>query len=112
MPAAELCDRPVTVEQVWGRPAITVWQNLGIDGFTVQGEYPIQVKRRDNVPRHVVDSFETAVERYGAARGLLIAFGFTKDAMDEAARVQESEGADIELITTAELLSRLSGTKD
>jgi hypothetical protein len=75
MPAAELCDRPVTVEQVWGRPAITVWQNLGIDGFTVQGEYPIQVKRRDNVPRHVVDSFETAVERYGAARGLLIAFG-------------------------------------
>src|ERR671933_2007102 len=22
MPAAELCDRPVTVEQVWGRPAI------------------------------------------------------------------------------------------
>jgi hypothetical protein len=52
------------------------------------------------------------VERYGAARGLLIAFGFTKDAMDEAARVQESEGADIELITTAELLSRLSGTKD
>src|SRR5699024_5270639 len=23
MPAAELCDRPVTVEQVWGRPAVT-----------------------------------------------------------------------------------------
>ena len=22
MPAAELCDRPVTVEQVWGRPAV------------------------------------------------------------------------------------------
>lgn len=23
MPAAELCDRPVTIEQVWGRPAVT-----------------------------------------------------------------------------------------
>jgi hypothetical protein len=22
MPAAELCDRPVTIEQVWGRPAV------------------------------------------------------------------------------------------
>jgi AraC-like DNA-binding protein len=27
MPAAELCDRPVTIEQVWGRPAIAELQD-------------------------------------------------------------------------------------
>lgn len=27
MPAAELCDRPVTLEQVWGRPAVAELQD-------------------------------------------------------------------------------------
>ena len=36
MPAAELCDRPVTVEQVWGRPAIAELRPAGHGGRTAR----------------------------------------------------------------------------
>ena len=41
MPAAELCDRPVTVEQVWGRPAIPIdWGDLaGGAGYFDQAHF-------------------------------------------------------------------------
>ncbi|MGH8866700.1 MAG: hypothetical protein ACRDYU_01740, partial [Actinomycetes bacterium] len=56
MPAAELCDRPVTVEQVWGRPAIAELR----DPFT--GLTPtryIEVRRRflREHPGHALDGW-------------------------------------------------------
>ena len=81
-------------------------QQLGIDGFTVDGAHPVQVKRRDNIQRDVVDGFETAIGRQGADRGFLVAFSFTRGAKEEATR-STATGRGIELVTTAELLAGL-----
>jgi len=78
--------------------------DMGIDGFTPIEQLPIQVKRSSKVGRPVVDSFETAVERYDAKKGYIVAFSFTKGAYEEAARVEAAKGLEIELITAKELL--------
>jgi DNA modification methylase len=78
--------------------------DMGIDGFSFLDRLPIQVKRSTGVGRNVVDNFETAVERYGADKGYIVAFSFTKGAYDETARVEEDKGLKIELVTVNELL--------
>ncbi len=78
--------------------------DMGIDGFSFLERAPIQIKRSDRVGRPVVDTFETAVERYGARKGYIVAFSFTRGARDEAARVENAKGLEIELVTVRELL--------
>lgn len=82
--------------------------DMGIDGFSFLDHMPIQIKRSTGVGRNVVDNFETAVERYGANRGYIVAFSFTKNAYDEAARVEEDKGLEIELVTVDDLLKGTS----
>ena len=57
----------------------------GIDGY-LDG-IGLQIKRSKKVGRQVVDMFETALKRAGYSQGWIIAFSFTKDAIEEAARV-------------------------
>lgn len=78
--------------------------DMGIDGFSFLEHAPIQVKRSDRVGRNVVDNFETAVERYGADKGYVVAFSFTRGAVEEVARVKAAKGLDIELVTVQDLL--------
>jgi DNA modification methylase len=78
--------------------------DMGIDGFSFLERAPIQIKRSDRVTRPVVDSFETAVERHGANKGYIVAFGFTRGAHEEAARVENIKGLEIELVTVKDLL--------
>lgn len=78
--------------------------DMGIDGFTPIEQLPIQVKRSSRVGRPVVDTFETAVERYDAKKGYIVAFSFTKGAYEEAARVETAKGLEIKLVTAKELL--------
>ncbi len=78
--------------------------DMGIDGFSFLDRLPIQIKRSERVGRPVVDNFETAVERYGAEKGYIVAFSFTKGAYDEAARVEAAKGLRVELVTVRELL--------
>ena len=78
--------------------------DMGIDGFSFLERAPIQVKRSDRVGRPVVDNFETAVERYGASRGYIVAFSFTRGARDEVARAKTAMGLEIELVTVEELV--------
>lgn len=77
---------------------------MGIDGYTFLSHDPIQVKRSDKVGRNVVDNFETAVKRDGSRAGWVVAFSFTKDAREEAARARWHEGLDIHLVTVDDLL--------
>lgn len=70
---------------------------FGIDGFSFMEKLPIQVKQQDHVGRPVVDGFETAIQRYGAHKGYIIAFSFTSGAYKEAARIR-AEGLEIALI--------------
>lgn len=78
--------------------------DLGIDGYSFMERHPIQVKQSERVGRNAVDNFETAVERDGKEVGYLVAFSFTKDAYDEAARSREVGKTAIHLVRVADLL--------
>lgn len=78
--------------------------DMGIDGYTFFSRDPIQVKRSERVGRPVLDAFQTAVEREGKNRGVIVAFSFTKGAREEAARVKAQKGVKIELLTVPEIL--------
>lgn len=78
--------------------------DLGIDGYSYLERCPIQVKQSDKVGRNVVDNFETAIERDGKEVGYIVAFSFTKDAYDEAARSREIGKTSVHLVPVARLL--------
>ena len=77
-------------------------QDMGIDGFTLDGT-PIQAKQIEKVGRPLVDNFETAIKRAKKNKGIIVAFGFTKDAHEEVARIKK-EGIERTLRTVKELL--------
>lgn len=77
--------------------------DMGIDGYSFLTRDPIQVKQSERVGRNVVDNFETAVRRAGHDTGYVVAFSFTRGAVEEVARAR-SEGLSIALIKVAELL--------
>src|SRR5690606_28519406 len=52
MPAAELCDRPVTIEQVWGRPAIA---ELRDRLATADGPYEMLTLLEDELMRRLCE---------------------------------------------------------
>lgn len=79
--------------------------DLGIDGYTFMLKEPIQVKQSENVGRPVVDSFEAAIERSGHNRGAIVAFSFTRGAVEEAARVRLTRGIEITLLRVADLFA-------
>jgi DNA modification methylase len=77
--------------------------DMGIDGFSFLTLDPIQVKQSEHVGRPTVDSFETAIKRNGNDTGYIVAFSFTRGAVEEIARVKR-EGVNIKLVKVAELL--------
>ena len=77
--------------------------DMGIDGFSYLENLPIQIKRSYRVGRPVVDDFETAVERYGAKKGYIVAFSFTKGAHEEVARVANTRKLQIEPIEAEDI---------
>lgn len=91
------------IDAINGTHATRDEDNKGIDGFWFFTKDPVQVKDYEHVGRPVVDKFETAVRRSGHTTGYVIGFSFTKDAMEEAARVKK-EGLDIRLVRVAEIL--------
>ncbi|MBA2311363.1 MAG: site-specific DNA-methyltransferase [Actinobacteria bacterium] len=77
--------------------------DMGIDGYWFFTRDPVQVKQSEHVGRNVVDNFETAIRRAKHTTGYIIAFSFTKGAVEEVARVKK-EGLDIRLVKVAEVL--------
>ena len=73
MPAAELCDRPVTIEQVWGRPAIaelrdrlaTADRTGGNTNAGLSGCGRLVHERRSSLQRATPDTTETRNEEAG-----------------------------------------------
>ncbi len=74
----------------------------GIDGYYL-GETPLQIKQRERVGRTVVDEFETALRRKNKNKGYIIAFSFTRNAYEEAARAKDDE-LDIVLVKMINLI--------
>ena len=88
--------------------------DLGLDGHMTDNT-PIQVKRSDNIGRNVVDNFLSAIQRYdkrlfdqnreeGTPAGYIIAFTFGKGAIEEVARLKNSENVVIKLIRVEEIV--------
>lgn len=78
--------------------------DMGIDGSWFFTHDPVQVKQSEHVGRNVVDNFETAVRRARRDTGYIIAFSFTRGAVDEVARVKQDEGLTINLVKASEVL--------
>lgn len=77
--------------------------DMGIDGYSFLERLPIQVKQSEKAGRNIVDNFETAMRREGKHKGWIIAFSFTRGAMEEAARAK-ADGLEIGLTRVATLL--------
>ena len=98
------------VTQYGGTPNAKKRGDLGLDGKDKEGR-PIQVKRSDDVGRNVVDNFASAVRRFDKAVaactpiGTIIAFSFGKGAVQEVARLRNSENIYIELKKVEDIVS-------
>jgi len=90
------------IQQVHGTP--TRLPDYGIDGFSFMYQEPIQVKQIDRVDRPEIDKFQAAIDRTKKDTGYVVAFGFTRGAYEEAARVRRERGWSIVLVTVRELL--------
>lgn len=90
------------INQIRGKPSPRKTADMGIDGYTVEGD-PVQVKRSTSVGRGVVDSFQTAVVRARKSRGFVIAGSFTRGAHEEAARARRETGIEIRLVPVGDL---------
>jgi len=77
--------------------------DMGIDGW-VELDVPLQVKQSDGIGRNVIDNFETAIQRAGKKRGVIVAFSFGSGAYEEVARARNEMGLDIKLKTVEEIL--------
>ena len=85
------------IGSVYGTHSSRKTADMGIDGYSFFERLPIQVKQMDRVGRPVIDSFQTAVRRTGKHKGYVIAFGFSRDAHEEATRAKR-DGLLIELV--------------
>lgn len=74
-------------EKLHGRVNPRKVGDYGIDGW-VELDVPLQVKQSDNIGRNVIDNFETAIQRAGKNRGVIVAFSFGSGAYEEAARAK------------------------
>jgi len=80
--------------------------DMGIDGWTEFKTVSVQVKRwGHNVGRPEVDKFRTAVIRDGRKKGIIVAFGFSRDAQAEAVRPTK-DTIEIVLLDVNTLMSR------
>lgn len=90
-------------EKLHGRVNPRKVGDYGIDGW-VELDVPCQVKQSDDVGRNVVDNFETAIQRQGKDRGVIVAFSFGGGAHEEVARAKNDMNLDIKLKTVEEIL--------
>ena len=91
------------MEKLYGRVSPRKVGDMGIDGYYLDGS-PIQVKQSEDVGRNVIDNFETAMQRIGKNKGVIVAFSFGKGAYEEVARAKLEQGLEITLKTVDEIL--------
>jgi site-specific DNA-methyltransferase (adenine-specific) len=103
------------IRQFGGEPNVRQRSDFGLDD-TMPDNTPIQVKRSDNIGRNVIDNFKSAVERADKKRfaknvkekkpvGYIIAFSFSKGAIEEAARLKLKDHVIIELVPVETIVS-------
>lgn len=93
------------INAVYGQHSPKKIADMGIDGFTFMEHHPIQVKQMDHVGRPMIDNFTGVLQREKEKRGMVIAFGFTSGAIDEAARLEREDKIKIELVKCSDLVA-------
>jgi site-specific DNA-methyltransferase (adenine-specific) len=103
------------VRQFGGTPNLRQRGDFGLDGILEDGT-PLQVKRSDGIGRNVIDNFKSAAERVDKKVfaqnkkekkpiGYIIAFSFSKGAIEEVARLKLKDGIVIELVTVDSIVA-------
>jgi len=88
--------------------------DFGMDGHMRDGT-PIQVKRSSKIGRNVIDNFKSAIERYDKGllqkniedhkpAGYIISFAFSKDAVEEVARLKNKDNIIIKLVKVEDIV--------
>jgi DNA modification methylase len=102
------------IQQVGGVPQNRKGGDGGVDGKAADGS-PIQVKQSKNIGVNVVKNFSVSAKQFNkllfeknvAAKkpvGCIIAFSFGRGAIEEAARLKNSENIIIRLVTVEEIV--------
>ncbi|MCL1826920.1 MAG: hypothetical protein FWG20_02665 [Candidatus Cloacimonetes bacterium] len=102
------------ITQFDGEANIKQRSDGGIDGKT-KDNTPIQVKQSKNIGRNVIDNFKSATSRAdkqlfeknikeGKPVGYIIAFSFSKGAVEEVARLRNTENIIIKLVRVDEII--------
>jgi len=86
-----------------GKPATSKDISLGIDGFSRLNE-PISIKQSDSVGMVAIDGFAAALARNRARTGIMVAFGFSDDAIRGKVRARTNYHLDIQMMTVRELI--------
>lgn len=92
------------LKRLAGKPPSSMDTSLGIDGFTSAG-YPLSIKQSDSVGMNHIDLFAASVARSKARNGVIVAFGFSDDAIRGKVRAKRN-GLDIEMLTIQELIDK------
>ena len=87
-----------------GNPSPRLTADMGVDGYSFFERLPIQVKQRERVGRPDIDGFKTAVEREGKHKGFVVAFSFTRGAVDEVARMRREGAVEIVLVKAGDIV--------
>jgi len=90
------------LKRLSGRSASAMDTSGGIDGYTSSG-YPLSIKQSDIVGMNAIDLFAASIARSKARSGVIVAFGFSDDAIRGKFRARRG-GLDIQMLTIQELL--------
>jgi DNA modification methylase len=80
--------------QLHATPSVRKSGDFGLDGRMILTHDPVQVKQKQ-VGRPDVDAFETAMERAGSDRGVMVGIGFSREAREEVARARRKKSIEI-----------------
>ncbi len=104
MPPHEFA-RFIIVEKLNGTVNPRKSGDKGIDGWIEFMACPVQVKRWGHkVGRPEIDKFRTAIQREHKKKGMMIAFGFSRDCWNEVERIKKEERIEIKLKTIKEII--------
>ncbi len=91
--------------QIGATPSPKLSGDRGIDGRMIVSNDPVQVKQT-KVGRPDVDSFQTAIQRAGHTRGVMVGFSFSRDAREERARAKRHNDIEIDFHRAEDVLAR------
>jgi DNA modification methylase len=102
------------IRQYGGFPQNKKGGDKGVDGKAADGA-PVQVKRSDSIGRNVIDNFLAALQRYdrrlfsqniqeGKTAGHIIAFSFSRGAVEEVSRLRAEENIIIRLVKVEDIV--------